>query len=99
MQARLATQTPAVGALRTSAAERKEPEIASDDGRGRDAPRPVLRASESLRWRGAVESLPERARIADATPGENGPGEGGGDTGGTAPIGTPKQSDVQVIKA
>ena len=50
----------------------------------RDTPRPVLRASEGRRWRGAVDKLPKRVRIADAPPGESGPGEGGV-TGDTAP--------------
>ena len=69
-------QTPAVGARRASAAGSEEPETATHVGRRRDTPRPVLRASDGQRWRGAVDNLPERARIADASPGESGPGEG-----------------------
>ena len=41
----------------------EEPETATDVGRRRDAPRPVLRASKGLRWRGAVDTLPERVRV------------------------------------
>ena len=76
---------PPVGARRASTAGSEEPEAATDVGRRRDAPRPVPRVSEGRKWRGAVDTLPERARITDAPPGENGPGEGEGDTGDTAP--------------
>ena len=78
-------RTPAVGARRASAAGSEEPEAATEVGRRRDAQRPVHRASENRRWRGAVDNLPLRVRTAQAPPGECGPGEGGGDTGDTAP--------------
>ena len=48
------------------------------------APPPGLGAAEFLRWRGAVDSRPEREQTADASPGECWPGEGEGDTGGRA---------------
>ena len=52
-------RTPAVGALHrgASAAGSEEPEAATDVGRRRDAPRPVLRASEGRRWPGALDNL------------------------------------------
>ena len=69
-------RTPAVGARRASAAGSEEPEPATHVGRRRDAPRPVLRASEGRRWREAVDNLPVRVLI-DAPPGgESGPGKG-----------------------
>ena len=81
-------RTPAGGSRRASAAgsASEEPETATDVDRQRDAPRPVLRpgASEGRRWRGAVDTLPDLVRIADAPPGESWPGEGGGDTGDAA---------------
>ena len=78
-------RTPAVGARRASAAGSEGPEAAAEGGRRWDASRPVLRASESLRRRGAVDNPLGRVRIADAPPGASGPGEGGGNTGDTAP--------------
>ena len=56
------------GAAR-DAAKNEEPEAATDVGRRRDAPRPVHRASESWRWRGALDNLPYRVRTAEAPPG------------------------------
>ena len=50
--------TPAVGAQRASPAGSEELEAATNVGRRRDAPRPVHRASQSWRWRGAVDNLP-----------------------------------------
>ena len=84
-----ARRTPAGGSRRASAAGSEEPETATDVDRRRYTPRPVLRpgAAEGQRWRGAVDTLPDRVRIADAPPGESWPGEGGGDTGDTAPRG------------
>ena len=68
-----------------SAAGSEDPEAVTEGGRRLDVPRPVLRASESQRWRGAVDNLPKLVLIADAPRWESGPGEGGGDTGDTAP--------------
>ena len=42
----LPSRTPAIGARRVSAAGSEEPEADTDVSRRRDAPRPVLRASE-----------------------------------------------------
>ena len=51
-------RTPAVGARRARATGSEEPEAATDVGRRRDVPRPVDRAWEGWRWRGALDNLP-----------------------------------------
>ena len=54
-----------------------------------DSPQPGLTGSAAgsltRRWRGAVDSLPERVLTADTHPAVGWPGEGRGDTGDRAP--------------
>ena len=78
-------RTPSGGERRASVAGNEEAEAATNVDRRQDATRPVLRAAEGRRWRLAMDNLQDRVRIADAPPGESWPGEGGGDTGDTAP--------------
>ena len=71
---------PAVEARRTSAAGSEDPEAATAGGRRRDAQRPVLRAAEGRRWRGAVDNMQSARASANSRrshPGDSRPGEEG----------------------
>ena len=82
-------RAPAVGARRASAAGSEEPESATDVGRRRDAPRPVLRASEGRRcgeqWTTCQSECESPTLRPRSGLGWGWAGEGGGDTGDTAP--------------